>query len=45
VEFSGISLSYALARWLSGVAAIAALARAVMLVPSKPAAAPKGGRR
>ncbi|TAK57172.1 MAG: hypothetical protein EPO22_12640 [Dehalococcoidia bacterium] len=36
VQFFGLSLSYALARWLAGVAAIAALARAVMLVPSKP---------
>ena len=37
VHFFGISMSFALARWLAGVAAIAALARAVMLVPSKPA--------
>ncbi len=37
VHFFGMSMSFALARWLAGVAAIAALARAVMLVPSKPA--------
>jgi hypothetical protein len=32
----GFSLSFALTRWLAGVVAIAALARAVMLVPAKP---------
>jgi hypothetical protein len=36
LSFLGLSLSFALARWLAGVVAIAALARAVMLVPSKP---------
>ena len=34
----GVSISYALARWLGGLTAIAALASAVMLVPSKPKA-------
>jgi len=37
VVFFGLSIPYALARWLAGAAAIAAMARAVMLVPSKPA--------